>query len=238
MTLPPAPQAVLLDLDDTLYAERSYLIGGIEAVADYLSARVAQSRTELVERTLQLLAAGRAQLFDRLLATLDLESPAITDAVIHVYRTHRPCLAPFGDVMPALQRLRAAGVGLGLVTDGKSVVQHNKISALGLERWLDVIVCTDDLLEGTAKPSPRPFAVALSRLQAAPDRAIYIGDDTAKDFLGPRALGMGTIRLDRKLPFPLQPHHDFSDKHLAHAICGDLEEAVRCLLSGQNGYAG
>jgi FMN phosphatase YigB (HAD superfamily) len=127
---------------------------------------------------------------------------------------------------------------VALVTDGKATVQRNKISALALESWLDAVICTDDLLDGATKPSPRPFEVAANRLQTTPTHAAYVGDDTSKDFLGPRALGMRTVRLDRRLPFPLQSCHDFPTAYLPHVTFANLDDAATWLLAESRGTSG
>jgi putative hydrolase of the HAD superfamily len=224
------PHAVFLDLDDTLYPERQYVVSGINAVADFLASHVSCVREEIAARLLSLLDEGREQLFDRLLNELGLHSPSVIATLVHVYRTHLPTLSFCDDVLPALERLRTAGIRIGIVTDGKATMQRKKIEALVLAEQVDAIVCSDDLFEGCGKPSLLPFEVALSYLRVPPWESVYIGDDLSKDFIGPRQLGMGTIRIDRRLPYPLQPRTDFPATHRADRTYQDLGQAVSFLL--------
>jgi putative hydrolase of the HAD superfamily len=62
---------------------------------------------------------------------------------------------------------------------------------------VDVIVLTAELPVGWQKPDPRPFEVALGRLESRPEAAIYVADNCRKDFVGPRRIGMKTIRVRR-----------------------------------------
>lgn len=226
-------QAVLFDLDDTLYPEHEYVLSGFAAVGEFLSLkyRTGLSSGEILQIEVKLLADGRDNLFDRLLEKMGIFSPALVATLVHVYRSHRPNLSFFSDVVPAFKALRKAGVHLGVITDGKATVQRNKMEALGLFNLVDVVICTDDLLAGCVKPSTIPFEIALNYLRVPPAAAIYVADDLSKDFIGPRHLGMGTLRIDRGLPFPLQPKTDFPENYKADATCRDLDEVLTYLLT-------
>jgi len=85
-----------------------------------------------------------------------------------------------------------------MVTDGHPTVQHNKIAALGLATRFAAIVCTADIGPRAAKPAAEGFRACLERLGVEPTDAAYVGDDIAKDFAAPRALGMRTVRVVRQ----------------------------------------
>jgi len=85
---------------------------------------------------------------------------------------------------------------LGLVTDGRSVTQRAKIEALKLTSLIPTIVVSDEIGgRSTWKPSPAPFLEACARLGTTPERAVYVGDNPHKDFLGARAAGLSSVRL-------------------------------------------
>jgi putative hydrolase of the HAD superfamily len=69
------------------------------------------------------------------------------------------------------------------------------MEALDLDRFFDAIVFTDDLGREAWKPSPEPFVIIADRLGIRAPEAVYIADNPLKDFLGPRSLGMRTIRI-------------------------------------------
>lgn len=228
------PRAVILDLDDTLYPERQYAISGVAAVAGFLAHRIdlgiRLDKEELVAQLVELLEESRTELFDRMLARLGVHSPPLLTTLVHVYRTHRPSLTLFSDVMPFFARLRNEGIRTGIVTDGKATMQHRKIESLGLVQQVNAVICSDDLQPGCGKPSTVPFEVALCHLRISPETAVYIGDDLSKDFIAPRQLGMATIRLDRMLPHPLQPRTDFPANHQADKCFHNLNEVAAWLF--------
>jgi putative hydrolase of the HAD superfamily len=56
-------------------------------------------------------------------------------------------------VRALLTELKSSGHVLGLLTDGRSRTQRNKIRALGVEKWIDEIVISEEF--GSAKPNER-----------------------------------------------------------------------------------
>ena len=192
--------AALFDLDDTLYPERSFVDGGFRSVGRFLGRLTGRSPASIARHLAALHERdGRGRLFDTLLAELDQPSdPDLVLAALQVYRTHRPRLAPFPAVVDALRRLRAAGIATGLVSDGLSAVQHRKLAALrGVAGQIDVVVMTDELGPGHAKPSATPFRVACRLLEVEPAQAVYVANDPRKDFIGAREAGLATIRTGR-----------------------------------------
>jgi putative hydrolase of the HAD superfamily len=100
----------------------------------------------------------------------------------------------FDDAMPALLRLKAAGLTLGLISN----VDHDIMPVcreLGLADVLQVIVTSLDT--GFNKPQPEIFQVALDRTGVKPDESIYIGDQHRIDVAGANSAGMRGILLDR-----------------------------------------
>jgi putative hydrolase of the HAD superfamily len=194
------PAAVLFDLDDTLYPERSFVDGGFRAVGRFLAPRIGVS-ADMIARRLRALHQrdGRGRLFDTLLADAGHgDDPELVMAAVVTYRTYRPRLRPYPDVVETLGRLRAAGIATGLVSDGLSAVQRRKLAALpSVARQLDVVVLTDELGSAYAKPSPVPFRVACRILEADPSATVYVANDPRKDFVGARAAGLSTIRTGR-----------------------------------------
>ena len=192
-------KAVLFDLDDTLYPERSFVQSGFRAVARHLARTASLREDDLFQRMMAVLdREGRGKVFDIVLQDLGHDRPDLVPTLVHLYRTHRPAIRLFDDVEPGLRRLRQEGVLLGVVTDGLASVQRNKIGALDLEALVDTIVCTDEVGRGEGKPSVAPFRTALELLRVEPPEAAYVGDDPAKDFQGPRELGMRTVHMYRK----------------------------------------
>ena len=81
---------------------------------------------------------------------------------------------PFSGVLSLLERLRAAGYRLGIVTSRPRISLDVTPAALDLVPRVDLLVTRDDTAEG--KPHPAPILHALQRLEVSPSRAIYVGD--------------------------------------------------------------
>lgn len=195
----PPTHAVLFDLDDTLYAELTYVHSGFRAVAAYLSEAHGLPADVLFDDMLdELTREGRGQIFDRVVARHDLRTPDLVPALVQIYREHPPCIALFPDVLPALGRLRRLGVKLGLITDGHWRVQERKVAALGLHNLMEVIIYTGQRGPDYWKPNPAPFLDAARALAITPAQAAYVGNDPAKDFGGANHVGMLTIHLLRR----------------------------------------
>lgn len=190
-------RAVIFDLDQTLYPEADFVRSGFRAVAAHLAERCGGSAATLVEEMESILwAEGRGRVFDLLHAKHGWGARVAPETLLHLYRTHVPELRMHADAAELLPQLT---VPLGLVTDGHPTAQHRKIAALGLATRFAAIVCIGDLGSQAAKPAATGFRVCLERLGVAPGEAVYVGDDVAKDFAGPRALGMRTVRVARTI---------------------------------------
>lgn len=100
----------------------------------------------------------------------------------------------FDDVMPALRRLRSAGLKTALISnadrDVTVIALHFAFADL-----MDVIVTS--ALVGYEKPDPRTFHAAIEPLGVDPARAVHIGDQPKSDIVGALGIGMQAVLLDR-----------------------------------------
>jgi putative hydrolase of the HAD superfamily len=228
-------RAALFDLDDTLYAERSFVDGGFRAVGRFLGKLTHRSPTAIARRLATLHERdGRGRLFDTLLAELDHpDDPDLVLAAVLIYRTHRPRLEPFPGVVETLRSLRASGIATGLVSDGSASVQRRKLAALpGVAGELDVVVMTDELGTDHAKPSATSFRVACRLLAIEPKVAVYVANDPRKDFVGARDAGLATIRTGR---FPDEGGHTIvtpTDGHDADVVVDAFADIPGILHGG------
>lgn len=188
--------AVVFDLDDTLYLERDYVRSGFRAVAVWAEGKLGVEAEAGFETLWQLFKDGvRGITFNRWLASHTLESEELVDEMVAVYRAHTPGIKPLPGATSLLTRLQAR-CRLGLVSDGYLAVQQRKLSSLGLARHFEAIVFSDAWGREAWKPSVTPFRAVLSKLgDVEPARAVYVADNPAKDFVGPREIGMASIRL-------------------------------------------
>ncbi|XP_055543094.1 N-acylneuraminate-9-phosphatase [Wyeomyia smithii] len=129
------------------------------------------------------------------------------------YRTRY--LAPGAEIIAMLKSLRRTYL-LGIISNGPSAAQWEKIDRLGLNRYFDCILISADL--PWAKPERNIFYAACHYLGVRPDECAMIGDKLETDVQGGVDSKLGaTIWLP--LPKDLRLMHD---KTMA-----DLEDHIR-----------
>jgi putative hydrolase of the HAD superfamily len=99
----------------------------------------------------------------------------------------------FADV-PATLRELSASYALGLVTNGASCLQREKLRASGLSDYFEVVVVSADV--GVGKPDSSVFREAVVKLGAGRD-AVMVGDSVEKDVNGAIAAGLQAVWVNR-----------------------------------------
>ena len=100
----------------------------------------------------------------------------------------------FPDADPCLEALRHVGK-IAVLSNGNQEQQEEKVSRTGLDRYIDVVLTSDQL--GVAKPDPRAFELACCRLGVPVPAAVYIGDQLEVDARAATAAGLRGIWLNR-----------------------------------------
>lgn len=203
-------EAVVFDLDDTLYPEREYAWSGFRAVATAFAVELDEPEETVADLRRLFDGPHRARVFDALLKERFGEAdPALVARMVDTYRHHPPVITPYADVDAALTRLRAR-CKLGLITDGRADGQWAKIDALQLRPRFDCIIITSDLKrdagitpssggapESFSKPHPLAFEEMARLLGVSASSCAYVADNLSKDFVAPNALGWLTVRIIR-----------------------------------------
>lgn len=101
----------------------------------------------------------------------------------------------FEDVRPVLERLRDAGLVMGVVSNFEEWLER-LLQELGVRSFFQVSVISG--VEGYQKPDPRIFKLAMSRARVAPERSVYVGDDPEFDVRPALELGMFPVLIDRR----------------------------------------
>jgi len=104
-------------------------------------------------------------------------------------------IAPLPGAVETLERLRALGVILGLITNGGSEGQRAKIERFALARHFEYSGIEGEV--GVGKPHPDAYRKALQHLKADPDDVWMVGDNLEWDVQGAQAVGILGIWLDQ-----------------------------------------
>ena len=186
---------IVFDMDDTLYAEREFVFSAYRIVSDYVLKKFNVFIEDELRRRFS--EGQRGDLFSVVLNDLGIEfTEDDIKELVNVYRSHKPNISPYSDTA-VIPKLRDAGYKIGLISDGWSSVQKNKWEALGLQKYFDCVVFTDDFGLEFWKPSHKPFAYICEQAGVKFEEAVYIADNPAKDFKAPNELGMKSIRVRR-----------------------------------------
>jgi len=99
----------------------------------------------------------------------------------------------YPDVLECLKELK--GVKLGVISNGKTWPQVEKLEKTDILRYFSVFAVAD--LAGFAKPDRRIFEYACSQAGCKPSEAYYVGDRLDMDALAGEAAGFKTFWLNR-----------------------------------------
>ena len=128
------------------------------------------------------------------------------------------------DVIPTLQRLRAAGLTLAIASNANGVLE-GMFDRLGLTAYFHAIC--DSHVEGVEKPDPRFFQIVLERAGGRPETAMHVGDLYHVDVVGARHAGIEALLLD--------PHGLYADFDAPRI--GSLSELVSLVTEVSHGDA-
>lgn len=217
-------KAVCFDLDDTLYKEIDFLTSGYRVVAEHVAMTSGLCADEICNSLIEWYESGEnpfRMLADRF-RTCSLED------CLDIYRNHFPDIRLDQETINTLDALKSEGCLLGLVTDGRRTSQMNKIRALHLAEWMpeELIIINDS--PDVFKPSSAGYEAFASKASAlASDQSldfIYVGDNTAKDFLYPNQHGWKTVCLLDDGQNIHKQSFDLASEYRPQTIIHSLEE--------------
>jgi putative hydrolase of the HAD superfamily len=192
------PDAVLLDLDNTLYAYdlahqsayqaikekmvRTYSIKESDIDFTFKQAKLAikstlggtassHSRLLYIQRMLELMGLGSQPLL-----SLEFEQA--------YWRTFLSNAVLFDGVKELLDDIRLLGIPTAIVTDLTAQIQFRKVVYFGLDHYFDYIVTSEEA--GFDKPHEAPFQIALEKMRPTGDCIWMIGDNPVNDIRGGR----------------------------------------------------
>ena len=224
------PEAVLLDLDDTILADSSNvaecwraacvsfhsqlqdvdpltLYNAVERTRSWYWADPDRHRTGRLD-----LDAARREIVRMSLADLGFDAPALAESIAERYGSLRDLgVQPLPESMETLRWLRKKGCRLALLTNGSGPLQRRKIERFGLTALFEVILIEGEL--GYGKPDTRIYRRALHELHVAAAHTWMAGDNLEWDVAAPDGHGREFPFADREVSqtetfFLVTPHSD------------------------------
>lgn len=209
------PQAVLLDLDDTILDDTGGVVASWrEACVSHRSAMNGLEPDEVFDAIDRIrewywsdperhrvgrleLAWARGEVVRFALADLGVDDPDLARKIGDAYHTLRDQrIKPFDDAVATVQWLREQGCRLALLTNGGSRGQRSKIDRFTLAPLFDAILVEGEV--GYGKPDPRIYRQALETVGVSADRTWMVGDNLEWDVAGPQREGITGIWIDAK----------------------------------------
>jgi pyrophosphatase PpaX len=174
---------VLFDLDGTVIDSGAIILASMRHAAEtVLGGEYTDER---------LMAAVGGPGLEAQMVALD---PNRVEELVRVYREHNEplhetleCCAGMEDV---LVTLKERGHRLGIVTAKRRLTADLAFARLPIEHLFETVVGGDETAEH--KPHPAPLLLALERLGAKPEDAVYVGDSPF-DMQAAKAAGLHAI---------------------------------------------
>jgi HAD superfamily hydrolase (TIGR02253 family) len=112
--------------------------------------------------------------------------------IIAYRRVKAGFLEPYPNVIQTMIRLKEKGYKLAVVSDAPRMRAWLRLAAMKITDFFDVVITRDDA-GGKLKPDPLPYRMALEKLGLKPGECLFVGDNTNRDILGAKKLGMVTV---------------------------------------------
>jgi HAD superfamily hydrolase (TIGR01549 family) len=209
--------AVLFDLDDTLYPYAPCRDAGLEAARetalelgydldpDEFDDFYQAGRRE-VKRELSGTAATHERfIYFKRAVEEHTGEPRAGDALAlgdAFWETYVDEMALFPGVEETLETLRANGIGVAITTNLTTRIQLAKVEKLGVEPYIDVLLTSEET--GREKPGSVMFTLPLARFDCRPSKAVMVGDNVDADIVGANAVGLETVLWNADPDEPLE----------------------------------
>lgn len=208
-------KAVILDLDDTLYAFEPLHDEAMERVCDYtckelgITAQQFEDAYAFGKNETKRVLGDVASSHNRVLycqKALEYLGVSVVPMSLRMYDIYwgtileRMCLRD--GAKEFLNRMHEQGVKVLICTDLTVHIQHRKIETLGIENDIDYLVTSEEA--GREKPSLEIFTFCLTKLGLSAEEVCCIGDSPVRDVEGARAAGIQAILFQPDKPSRLQ----------------------------------
>jgi len=181
------------DLDDTLYTEMDFVRSGYRAVARELERSSSLDADTYYNGICARRPVGFEWALEQYVCHKGLDPQMSVDKMIELYRAHTPQIGLRPGAREALDAMKRAGHSLILITDGSTRHQRSKIKALGIEKYFDDILISEEV--GGDKTTDLPWSRVEERFGSPGQRFVYIGDNMSKDFYLPGMRGWRTVMM-------------------------------------------
>ncbi|WNS75043.1 pyrophosphatase PpaX [Bacillus sp. DTU_2020_1000418_1_SI_GHA_SEK_038] len=174
---------ILFDLDGTLIDTNELIITSfLHVLGSYYPDRYTR------EDVLPFMGPTLRETFESI-------NPEKVEEMIEAYKefnitNHDLHVKEFPGVFETIRTLKESGYKIGIVTTKGMITVKMGLALTKLDQFFDVVVALDHVQN--PKPDPEPILKALEQLQAKPEEAMMVGDNS-HDILGGKNAGTQTV---------------------------------------------
>ena len=177
---------LIFDLDDTLFQEIDFL----KSAYAHISSKISMSEQRGIYNRMLEKYQRKENVFEWLVTEYRQSLPEVTvQWLLKEYREHIPTIALSEATIAFMRIASERTVPMGLITDGRSITQRNKLKALGIEHYFQDIIISEEF--GSEKPDERNYLYFEKKYPGM--NFYFFGDNTSKDFIVPARLHWTTI---------------------------------------------
>jgi putative hydrolase of the HAD superfamily len=177
-------KAVVFDVDNTLIDRRI----AFKRLCDYLIDKYSPlypyegTREDLIQYLIEIDGDGYGGLHNFIPKLKNWKLPLTTEDFIKERNAVFGKLSvPMPELYEVLNYLKTK-YKLGIITNGYSSVQRDKIETVGITGYFDDIIVSGE--EDFAKPDPRIFRLSCRNLGVQPKETVFVGDYYPNDIVG------------------------------------------------------
>ena len=196
-------KAVFFDIDDTLYDTSGFARLARKAAINVMIDAGLPLSSDEAYKLLKEIIKEKGSNYDKHFNILTKrvfgeEKPLlIALGMITYHNVKFALLRLFPKTPSTLIYLKSKGYHLGVISDGITIKQWEKLIRLGLNHFFDEVVTSEEA--GVEKPDEKIFRLALDRMGCQPTKSIMICNKFNKDIIGAINIGMSAILVNSEL---------------------------------------
>lgn len=188
----PIINAVIFDLDNTLYDENSYLYFVCKEFCNRYNIN-----TTLISYILENdLRIKSNDIFSDWLKKINFYSSDKQKELFEIYQTIKAPISLYKDAIKIIKFIKDKNIKIGILTNGVIQAQKNKVSLLNLDSEI-IISYARDCGKEYEKPHPYAFKKILKLLNIKNNESIFVGDNPKTDIAGANNAGIFSVLLKR-----------------------------------------
>ncbi|EKQ50528.1 MULTISPECIES: HAD-IA family hydrolase [unclassified Clostridium] len=232
-------KGAIFDLDDTLYNYKDINEIAINKVCEYICKQLNIDKNTFYtafelgrENTKKFMTYdcaakhNRIIYFQKTLESLGVNPIAYALEMYDIYwNTMLETMELNCGVIELFEYLKRNKIKIAVCTDLTTHIQHRKLRKLGIDKYIDCIVTSEEA--GFEKPNPIMFKLCLDKLGLQPQETFYVGDSFKKDIIGAYNMGSAPIWFAEKENYIINKDIEFEHIKSITEVINIVEKQLR-----------